>query len=133
VRASTAALPLPALRLRSPAPLPRSRRPLGPRRPAPRRLPALTARCRHRRFLSRNPFSPPLGESLGPAATRVSHSAVLAGVLQEHPRPRADVGYRTRCKLSSTLGERQRKPVRRHREGFSLDRPAVCGNSLLTL
>src|SRR5437879_5427809 len=78
-------LPVPRLRWR--APLPQFRRSPGTRRPALLRLPAVTARCRLRNSLSRNPFRPPPGESHSPAATRASTGAVVAGVLAEHPVP----------------------------------------------
>src|SRR5436190_1550136 len=59
----------------------RFRRLLPFRPPAPRRPPAETARCRLRNCPSRNPFHPPLGESLGPAHKRAFWVAVLAGVI----------------------------------------------------
>src|SRR6266566_3493251 len=68
------------LRRRSPAPLPRFRRSLRFRPPAPRRLPAGTARCRLRNCPSRFPFHPPLGESLAPVCKGGPRVAVLAGV-----------------------------------------------------
>src|SRR5215467_5908038 len=89
-------LPLPAPRLRSPAPLPRSRRFLATRRPALRLLPAVTARCRPRILLSRNPFHPPLGESVQPHCCMGQCVAVLAGVLLDTPPLR-------RCLLSYSL------------------------------
>src|SRR5690348_9403170 len=76
---------LQAPRLQWPAPLPRFRPFPEFRRPAPRRLPAATARCHLRSFLSRNPFRPPLGESPRAVVSRVGCLAALSRVLQEHP------------------------------------------------
>src|SRR5215469_10968476 len=121
-RVSRRELPLRAPRLRSPAPL--LRFPPSPvsRRPALRRPPAVTARCHLRSFLSRNPFRPPLGESLRAVVSRVGFLP-FCPEFYKNTRSRAVVCYRTRCELSSGLRsstiERQKSRVEAARRPFS--------------
>src|SRR5258708_1818327 len=115
--------PLPrAPRRRSPAPLPRLRRSLPFRPPTLRRLPAVTARCRLRNCPSRNPFHPPLGESLGPLYKWVPWVAVLAGVTSSAAPPLSRC-YRSLRALSSIL--RYSLPETARVDENRLD--AICG------
>src|SRR5712664_134571 len=102
--------PSPALLRRSSALPPRS--PPLRRRRVRRLLPALTARCRLRNYLSRGPFHPPLGES-----SPMFWGRVLCGrskcALQCLRRC-----YRTRRELSSILLSRTTREVHFQGRGF---------------
>src|SRR6266850_68008 len=88
-RASARVPLLPALLPQSPAllPLPRS---LRSRRPAPH-PPAGIVRCRLQNRLSRYPFRPPVGESLGPGRKRAQRSLFRPELSRMLPRPCAVV------------------------------------------